>query len=191
MRPGYVTFRVIGSSFFGNVSNCWLNSYGKFGGATRRCFFCYLRKTVRGGGEINPPAGARVRDVNLSSLGAAVQHNFRRMLPVLSREDNISSLGAAVQHNFRRTLLVPFREENISSLGAAVQDNFRRTLLVPSREENIGSLGAAVQHNFRRMLLVPFREENIKRISIAWVPRYSISQTKSWVSQNNRKYSSE
>ena len=40
-----------------------------------------------------------------------------------SREENISSLGAAVQHNFRRTLLVPSREENISSLGAAVQHN--------------------------------------------------------------------
>ena len=53
------------------------------------------------------------------------------------REGNISSLGAAVQHNFRRTLLVPSREENISSLGAAVQHNFRRTLLMPSREENI------------------------------------------------------
>ena len=61
-----------------------------------------------------------------------------------SREKNVRSLGAAVQHNFRRTLLVPSSEENISSLGAAVQHIFRRTLLVPSREENISSLGAAV-----------------------------------------------
>ena len=30
---------------FGNLSNCWLNSDGKFGGATRRRFFRYLRKT--------------------------------------------------------------------------------------------------------------------------------------------------
>ena len=56
---------------------------------------------------------------------------------VSSREENVSSLGAAVQHNFRRTLLLPSREENINILGAAVQHNFRRTLLVPSREENI------------------------------------------------------
>ena len=42
MRPGHVTFGVIGSWFFGNVSNCWLNSYG------------YLRNTVRGV-EITPP----------------------------------------------------------------------------------------------------------------------------------------
>ena len=48
--------------FFRNVSNCWLNSYGKFGGATRRRFFRYLRKTLGGGGvEINPPAVARVK----------------------------------------------------------------------------------------------------------------------------------
>ena len=40
-----------------------------------------------------------------------------------SREQNINSLGAAVQHNFRRTLLVPSREKIISSLGAAVQQN--------------------------------------------------------------------
>ena len=60
MRPGHVTFGVIGSYFFGYVSNCWLNSYGKFGGATRRRFFAIgMRKTLRGGGvEINPPAGA-------------------------------------------------------------------------------------------------------------------------------------
>ena len=54
-----------------------------------------------------------------------------------STNENISSLGAAVEHNFRRTLLVPSREEKISSLCAAVQHIFRRTLLVPSREENM------------------------------------------------------
>ena len=42
-------------------------------------------------------------------------------LLVPSREENISSLGAAVQHDFRRTLLLPSREENINSLGATVQ----------------------------------------------------------------------
>ena len=56
MRPGHVTFGVIGSSFFRKWSNCWLNSYGKFGGATRRRFFFrYLRKTVRGGWNQPPP----------------------------------------------------------------------------------------------------------------------------------------
>ena len=55
IRPGHVTFGVIGSSFFGNVSNCWLNSYGKFGGATRRRFFAIYEKPNGGGGEINPP----------------------------------------------------------------------------------------------------------------------------------------
>ena len=48
MWPGGVTFRVIGSSIFGNVSYCWLNSYG---GAMRRRFFRYLRKTWGGGGN--------------------------------------------------------------------------------------------------------------------------------------------
>ena len=38
LRPGHVTFGVIGSSFFRNVSNCWLNSYGKFGGAKCKAF---------------------------------------------------------------------------------------------------------------------------------------------------------
>ena len=41
--------------FFGNVSNCWLNSYGKFGGATRRRFFAICEKPYGGGVEINPP----------------------------------------------------------------------------------------------------------------------------------------
>ena len=41
---------------FGNVSNCWLNSYGKFGGATRRRFFRYLRKNLSGEADNRPPA---------------------------------------------------------------------------------------------------------------------------------------
>ena len=57
----------------------------------------------------------------MSSIGATVQHNFRRMLLMPSREENIGSLAAAVQHNFRRTQLLPSREENISSLDTAVQ----------------------------------------------------------------------
>ena len=62
LRPGHVTFGVIGSSFFRNVSNCWLNSYGKFSGATRRRFFAICEKPYGGGGvEINPPAGARFK----------------------------------------------------------------------------------------------------------------------------------
>ena len=45
------------------MSNCWLNSYGKFGGATRRCFFSLSAKNLRGGGADNrPPA---VRGLNL------------------------------------------------------------------------------------------------------------------------------
>ena len=39
------------------------------------------------------------------------------------RKENINSLGAAVQHNFRRPLLLPSRDENFSSQGAAVQHN--------------------------------------------------------------------
>ena len=45
-----------GHRFFGNVSNCWLNSYGKFGGATRRRFFAICEKKPGGGGDIRPPA---------------------------------------------------------------------------------------------------------------------------------------
>ena len=63
IRPGHVTFGVSGSSFFGNVSNCWLNSYGKFGGATRRRFPAICEKPYGGGGgglKSTPPAGARV-----------------------------------------------------------------------------------------------------------------------------------
>ena len=68
IRPGHVTFGVSGSSFLGNVSNCWLNSYGKFGGATRRRFFAICEKPYGGGVEINPPAGAR-EGKNLSIRG--------------------------------------------------------------------------------------------------------------------------
>ena len=55
MWPGGVTFGVIGSSFFGNVSNCWLNSYGKFGGAA---VFSLSAKNLRGGGANNRPPRA-------------------------------------------------------------------------------------------------------------------------------------
>ena len=40
--------------FFRNVSNCWLNNYGKFGGGSA-AVFRYLRKTLGGGVEITPP----------------------------------------------------------------------------------------------------------------------------------------
>ena len=42
--------------FFGNVSNCWLNSYGKFGGGTRRRFFP-ICEIPEGGGK--PPPAVR------------------------------------------------------------------------------------------------------------------------------------
>ena len=48
MWAGGVTFGVIGLPFFGNVSNCWLNSNGKFGGATRRRFFAICEKSKGG-----------------------------------------------------------------------------------------------------------------------------------------------
>ena len=59
MRPGGVTFGVIGSSFFGNVSNCWLNSYRKFGGATRRGFFAICEKPEGGGADNRRPPAVR------------------------------------------------------------------------------------------------------------------------------------
>ena len=66
MWPGGVTFGVIGSSFFGNVSNCCLNSYGKFGGHTRRRFFAICKKT-EWGVDTRPPA---VRGLTLAPLGS-------------------------------------------------------------------------------------------------------------------------
>ena len=53
LRHGHVTFGVIGSSFFINVLNCWLNSYGKFRVAPP--FFRYLRKPYGGGLKSTPP----------------------------------------------------------------------------------------------------------------------------------------
>ena len=58
-----MTFGVIGSSFFGNVSNCWLNSYSKFGGATRHRFSAICEKP-EGGGRITAPGRARVKIVS-------------------------------------------------------------------------------------------------------------------------------
>ena len=63
MWPGGVTFGVIGSSFFGNVSNCWLNNYGKFGAS----FFLYLRKTW-GGADNRPPGRARVKTAPVAAI---------------------------------------------------------------------------------------------------------------------------
>ena len=51
--------------FYGNVSNCWLNSYGKFGGATRRRFFAICEKP-EGGCDIRPPPG-RARGIGNSA----------------------------------------------------------------------------------------------------------------------------
>ena len=48
--------------FFLNVSNCWLNSYSKFGGATRRRFSAICKKPEGGGADNRPPPGrARVK----------------------------------------------------------------------------------------------------------------------------------
>ena len=55
MCPGGVTFGVIGSSFFVNVPNGWLNSYGNFGGATPRRF-SLAAKNLRGRADNRPPA---------------------------------------------------------------------------------------------------------------------------------------
>ena len=49
-----------GHRFFWNVSNCWLNSYGKFGGAV----FSLTGKN-RTGGWNQPPVGARVNNYTL------------------------------------------------------------------------------------------------------------------------------
>ena len=47
--------------FCGNVSNCWLNSYGKFGVAIRAAvFFAICEKNLTGRLKSTPPAGARV-----------------------------------------------------------------------------------------------------------------------------------
>ena len=51
-RRGLWGHRII--VFFGNVSNCWMNSYGKFGGATRRHFFAIREKSE--GAANRPPA---------------------------------------------------------------------------------------------------------------------------------------
>ena len=47
-----------GHRFFRNVSNCWLNSYGKIGGATRRRFFAICEKP-EGGLIFAPPPAVR------------------------------------------------------------------------------------------------------------------------------------
>ena len=47
--------------FFVNVSSCWLNSYGKFGGTMRRRFFRYLRKKNLKG-RITAPGRARANE---------------------------------------------------------------------------------------------------------------------------------
>ena len=45
-----------------------MHSYAKFGGAARRHFFCYLRKTD-GGHICAPPGRARVNDATLLTKG--------------------------------------------------------------------------------------------------------------------------
>ena len=53
LRPGHVTFGVIGSSFFRNVM-------ANLAALRAAVFFAISEKSYGGGVEINPPAGARV-----------------------------------------------------------------------------------------------------------------------------------
>ena len=57
--------------FFRNVSNCWLNSYGKLGGV-RAAVFSLVAKNLRGV-DIRPPAVRGIRN-------ASCALNFRRIL---------------------------------------------------------------------------------------------------------------
>ena len=92
MWPGGVTFGVSGSSFFGNVSNSWLNSYGKFSGATRRRFFAICEKPE--GAAIRPsPAVRGMKCRHHRRWVRAAQHYVyqkhipvQNMLPFFSRK---------------------------------------------------------------------------------------------------------
>ena len=55
-------YRVI--VFLGNVPNCWLNSYDKFGGATRRNF-SLSAKNLRGEADNRPPGRVRVKFIQV------------------------------------------------------------------------------------------------------------------------------
>ena len=54
-----------GNRFFGKESNCWLNSHGKFGGATRRRFFFSLSAKNLRGADNCPPAVRGLMWVNV------------------------------------------------------------------------------------------------------------------------------
>ena len=62
MWPGGVTFEVTRSKFSSNVSKCSMNSYAKFGGATRRCFSLSAKKNLRGP-DNRPPGRVRVKNI--------------------------------------------------------------------------------------------------------------------------------
>ena len=66
-----------GRRFFRNVSNCWLNSYGKFGGATRRRFFAICEKP-QGGVEINPPPPVRGIMASALHIWLGIDDNWRK-----------------------------------------------------------------------------------------------------------------
>ena len=74
--------------FFRNVSNCWLNRYGKFGGATRRRFFRYLRKTWGGRLISAPPGRARDKRARIMKRGR------RKGTPVNFMVCNFGDLGS-------------------------------------------------------------------------------------------------
>ena len=68
MWPGGVTFGVIRSSFFGNVSNCWPEQLWHIWRRYAPPFFAICEKPDGGGERIPPPPGrARVR-LNLSAI---------------------------------------------------------------------------------------------------------------------------
>ena len=69
--------RVIVFFLFGNVPNCWLNRYGKFGGAMRRRFFSLSAKNLRGGANNRPPAVRGLTMVSASVVGVNVVFSKR------------------------------------------------------------------------------------------------------------------
>ena len=75
-----MTFGVIGSSFFGIVSNCWLNSYGK-------SFFAICEKPEGGGADNRPPGRVRVKKhatntIEVHGFRQRLQDSLLHMLPV-------------------------------------------------------------------------------------------------------------
>ena len=127
------------------MSNCWLNSYGKFGGATRRRFFAICEKP-QGGMKSTPPPpvrGLRSIATSRSKVGSKVKvwsrSNKKRLILILRGESLSQGLSMACGHRYQISSCVTvFRELLLGNTYCLVPSATHHSSRLPCEASKIG-----------------------------------------------------